>query len=372
MTKANGITQPDGMAQANSTVETGGVWRWAHWLPEIPATARITRGEGATPLVRARSIGRAQGLDIWFKLESGNPTGSYKDRFAAVAIADMAARGVRRCLATSSGNTGAALAAYCIAAGIVCEIVVVETAPLGKLQQMQALGAEIYRVRGFGLDADVTTGVMHRLTERDAAKEGCMQISAYRMSPVGMTGVQTISYELAESGSFDHVFVPAGGGGLALAVARGFQMVARHHGIATPRIECAQPEGNDTIASPLREGLDAARAVQCTSRISGLQVASVIDGNETIAACRASGGSGHTVTDEETWAAQRLMAREEGLWCEPAGAVALAAALRAHREGRLASGARVVCLVTGGGWKDEVSLQQLAGPAPVTKDLAEV
>lgn len=352
--------------------ENTGVWRWTHWLPEIPAECRVTRGEGATPLVRALHIGRDQGLDIWFKLESGNPTGSYKDRFAAVAISDMKARGVKLCLATSSGNTGAALAAYCTATGITCEIAVVETAPLGKLQQMQALGANIYRVRGFGLDAAVTSGVMQRLAEREAKGEGMMQISAYKLSPLGMAGVQTIAYELAENGTFDDVFVPAGGGGLTLAVARGYHAAAREAGCTIPRIHCAQPEGNDTIASPLRDGLDVARAVECTSRISGLQVASVIDGNETIAACRATGGTGHTVTDEETWEVQRLMANVEGLWCEPAGAVALAAALRARREGRLPSGARVVCLVTGGGWKDEVSLQKLAGEPPLTRELGDI
>ena len=351
-------------------IENSGVWRWAHWLPEVPEEARVTRGEGNTPLVRARHIGKQEKLEIWFKLESGNPTGSYKDRFAAVAVSDMIARGIKRCLATSSGNTGAALAAYCTAAGIVCEIAVVETAPLGKLQQMQALGAEIYRVRGFGLDANVTSAVMSKLAERDANGEGSMQISAYRMSPVGMAGVQTIAYEVAEAGEFEHVFVPAGGGGLALAVARGFETVLSNSGSISPCVHVAQPEGNDTIASPLRNGAISARSVECTSKISGLQVASVIDGDDTIAACRASGGTGHTVSDEETWAAQRMMARDEGLWCEPAGAVALAAALKARRNGILSAGARVVCLVTGGGWKDEVSMQLLAGDAPCTRDLS--
>jgi threonine synthase len=352
------------------TEKQSGVWRWADWLPKIPGAARLSRGEGATPLVRAQSIGRAEELKIYFKLESGNPTGSYKDRFAALAVSQMLSDGVARCLATSSGNTGAALAAYCAAAKIVCEIAVVETAPSGKLQQMQTLGAEIYRVRGFGLDAKITEAVMRNLAAREAAGEGALQISAYRFSPVGMAGVQTISYELAEAGDFDHVFVPAGGGGLALAVARGYEVAARRGNRSTPRIECAQPEGNDTIASPLRDGLSKARPVVCTSQISGLQVAGVIDGDETIAACRASGGSGHVVSDEEIWAAQRAMAREEGLWCEPAGAVALAAALRARREGRLHKGARVVCLVTGGGWKDEASLQALAGAPPETRAMS--
>lgn len=337
------------------------LWRWADLLPIIPEDAQITLGEGNTPVVRSRSIGPKNGLpNLFFKLETTSPSGSYKDRFAALAISDMKAKGETHCLATSSGNTGSALAAYSAAAGIKCEIAVVETAPDGKLRQMMAYGADIYRIRGFGLDADVTNTVMQQLRERGQQPGNSLQISAYCFSPVGMAGVQTISYELAEQGDFDHVFCPAGGGGLTLAVARGFEVLqAEDRAVRTPRVECAQPEGNDTIATPLREGASEARAVSCTSKISGLQVASVLDGNEVIASCRASGGSGHTVSDEEVWAAQKLLAQEEGLWSEPAGAVALAAALKARREGRIHEDASVVCLITGSGFKDEVSLLRM-------------
>lgn len=336
------------------------LWKWAELLPAVAPEFRVSLGEGETPLVRSRSIGPDNGLDdLWFKIESANPSGSYKDRFAALAIAQMRAVGQRRCLATSSGNTGAALAAYCAAAGLECEIAVVETAPDGKLRQMQVYGAQIYRVRGFGLDAAVTNRVMENLRQRGTHDDNALQISAFAFSPIGMAGVQTIAYEIAAQGRFDHVFCPAGGGGLTLAVARGFAQTAH-----SPRIECTQPSGNDTIATPLRAGADHARAVQCTSQISGLQVANVIDGDAVIAACRATGGTGHTVEDAQVWAAQKMLAQQEGIWSEPAGAVALAAALKARRNGEIAPDARVVCLVTGGGFKDETSLLRLVGEAP--------
>ena len=134
-----------------------GIWQWAESLVPVPDEHRLSLGEGGTPLVRSRSIGPKAGLpSLFFKLETTNPTGSYKDRFAAAAISHMRAEGRTECLATSSGNTGAALAAYCAAAGLRCRIAVVETAPAGKLRQMLAYGAEILRVRGFGLDPDVT------------------------------------------------------------------------------------------------------------------------------------------------------------------------------------------------------------------------
>jgi threonine synthase len=169
--------------------------------------------------------------------------------------------------------------------------------------------------------------------------------------------VQTISYELAEQqpDGTDHVFCPAGAGGLALAVARGFRML----GGRGPAVECVQPEGNDTIATPLREGTDQARAVACRTQVSGLQVPQVIDGHEALRACRASGGTGHVVTDEEVWQAQARLACEEGIFCEPAAAASVAGLLRAAAEGRFAPEARVVCLITGSGFKDQPSVDRM-------------
>jgi threonine synthase len=342
------------------------IWRHADWLHPTPTVARVTLGEGSTPLVASRRIGPAEGLtNLYYKLESCNPTGSYKDRFAAAAISEMVAQGQTRCIATSSGNTGAALAAYCAATGISCEIAILETTPEGKLRQMQAYGALLRRVRGFGVSSAATAATMEYLREKSGQPDAALQISAYAFSPIGMTGVQTLSYELAEQlAEIEHVFSPAGGGGLTLAVARGFGVLRRAEKIAaSPRIECVQPAGNDTIATPLRDGAEQARAVECTSLISGLQVANVLDGDEVIRECRASGGSGHVVSDAEIWETQARLAREEGIFCEPAGAVALAGALQARREGRIEADAKTVCLVTGSGFKDPASVERMTASA---------
>lgn len=346
-----------------------GIWAWGEIIPSAPhlavdSRARLTLGEGGTPLVKSRRIGPEAGIDqLYFKLESSNPSGSYKDRFAAAAVSALLARGKQRCLATSSGNTGAALAAYCAAAGIECTIAILETTPPGKLQQMLAHGARLLRVRGFGVDPGVTTATFETLQELGLA-EGCpLEISAYCYSPTGMSAVQTISYELAaqlDEGrqSADHVFVPAGGGGLALAVALGFELLAES-GQSMPRVEVVQPEGNDTIATPLREGAGSAREVVCTSCISGLQVPTVVDGDAVVAHCRASGGTGHVVMDESIYQTQQRLAREEGIFCEPAAAVALTGALQAHADGRIDPGKTIVCLVTGTAFKDPPSIERM-------------
>lgn len=317
----------------------------------------LSLGEGDTPLVKSRSIGLKAGLDrLWFKLETGNPSGSYKDRFAAAAVSHMLGEEQHTCVATSSGNTGAALAAYCAAAGIRCRIAVVETAPMAKLQQMQAYGADVFRVRGFGLQPEITAKTFDRLRDLGSGAGHAVQISAYQYSPKGMAGVESISFELSEQldGNVDHVFCPAGGGGLTLAVARGFAKSA-----AQVAVHCVQPEGNNTIAGPLRDGSEKAQATDCTSQISGLQVAGVIDGDEVIQECRPTGGTGYLVSDEEVWGWQRRLAREEGIFCEPAGAVALAGAMKAAANGEIEKDANVVCLVTGSGFKDVASVERM-------------
>jgi threonine synthase len=334
------------------------IWNYASRLPELDPAHRLTLGEGRTPLVASRRLGPALGLArLHFKLESANPTGSYKDRFAAAAISHLRAAGRRSCLGTSSGNTGAAVAAYCARAGLPCHLAIVEGAPEGKLRQMRAYGARLFRLRGFGSRPDVNVAVMDGLRGLAADLGAGLEISAFAYSPKGMAAVQTISFEIAEAlGAGVNVFCPAGAGGLTLAVARGFETWG-----AAARVHCVQPAGNNTIAGPLRAGAARAVAVDSTTAISGLQVGSVIDGDDVIAACRRSGGRGYTVDDETVWRWQARLAREEGIFCEPAGAVALAGVEQALARGELDPAAPVVCLVTGSGFKDERSVLRMTG-----------
>ena len=132
-----------------------------------------------------------------------------------------------------------------------------------------------------------------------------------------------------------------------------------------PRIECVQPAGNNTVAGPLRDGAERATPAEWTTKISGLQCASILDGHELIAAALGSGGTGHLVSDEQIWAAQARLAREEGVYCEPAGAAALAGALHALDRDELDRQAFIVCLVTGAAFKDPPSIGKMAGAAEV-------
>jgi len=326
------------------------IWKYGSRLPEVGEAHRVQLGEGDTPLVKSRSVGKMLGVpELYFKLENLNPTGSYKDRFAAVLTSEMAAQGQKICIATSSGNTGAALSAYCAASGIRCILVVVDGAPLPKVKQMQLYGADIYMVKDFGKNPRVTADVFDQLEKLCAQQHIPLPISAYRYCPSAMQGVQTIVYEILEElENPGHIFVPAGGGGLTLAICRGAEIVG-----SDVKISCVQPEGNDTIASALRHNKTEANAVNASmTKVSGLQVASVIDGDHVIEGCRKSGGNGYTVSDADIFKWQKTLAQTEGIFCEPAGAVALAGLESALIRKEIDPGESVVCLVTGSGFKD--------------------
>jgi threonine synthase len=342
-----------------------GIWKYSHLLPQIREKARYSLGEGNTPLVRSRQLNSLLGLEnLYFKLEIVNPSGSYKDRFAVCAISDLVQRDLNFCIATSSGNTGAALSAYCAAAGIKCYICIVDGAPIGKMQQMQVYGAETLMIKDFGIDPNVTSEIMNGLGAIAENFGSPVQISAYQYSPVGMAGVETIAYEIAEEiPAFNgHVFSPAGGGGLTLALTKGFHKWKEiNPDFKVPKVHCVQPVGNDTISGPLRDGLNKAKAVsKSLTTISGLQVPNIIDGNETLSACRVTGGTGYIVTDELVYECQENLANKAGIFCEPAGAVGFAGLINALKNGEIDKQDHVICLVTGHGFKDPVSAAKIA------------
>jgi threonine synthase len=235
---------------------------------------------------------------------------------------------------------------------------------------MRAYGARLFRIRNFGVSPTATAEVMHGLKRLAVELDAGFEITAFVFSPRGMVGVQTIGYEIDEAfpnESFS-VFSPAGGGGLTLAVARGVEQRG-----SRGRVHCVQPLGNDTMSSSLRSGALEGRMVESKTVISGLQVGGVLDANEVIATCRRLGGQGYVVEDEAIFRWQQRMAREEGVFSEPAGAVALAGVEQAVSRGEVAANENIVCLVTGSGFKDERALARMAGETetPLLENFAE-
>jgi threonine synthase len=322
---------------------------------------RVTLGEGKTPLVASARIGPRHGASrLLFKLELCNPTGSYKDRFIAAEVACILRRGAGACVATSSGNTGSSLAAYCARYGLRCVIVVNAGAPAGKLAQMQAHGARVMRIPAFVTDPAVTEHVFAQLEELAESNNVPLVVSAYRYCPEGMAGVESIAAELGEQApDVEHVFVPVGGGGLYTAVVQGFERMRRR-----PRVHAVQPEGCSTVAASFARGDDEIRPVVGTTRVSGLAVPFDIDAGRALERLHACGGQAFAVSDDAIFAAQAMLMEEEGIYCEPAGAAALAGWLRAIEAGHVRREDPAICLVTGHGSKDPASVEAIAGRHP--------
>jgi threonine synthase len=307
----------------------------------LPAgVERVSLGEGGTPVVAAG--------DALLKCDHLNPTGSYKDRIAAVGISVGVSEGARGWIGTSSGNSGAAFAAYGARAGLRGRLVTIEGIVPEKLAQALAFGVDVCEVAGFGKRPDVEAEVFAAVQEAAVAERLVLGITALAFNRVAMRGARTIAFELVEQigGAPAVVYVPTGGGGLLSSVWEGF-LEWHRLGLADqlPRIVAVQPSGCGPIHDAARTASERVAPIpECRSSLSGLQLTDPPDGDEALAAVRASGGWTIAVDDEAAYDAQRALAREHGVFVEPAAAAAYAGYLQEPADG-------AVVLLTGSGLK---------------------
>ena len=311
--------------------------RYRDRLPIVPGDPVVSLYEGSTPLVHADSLSSEFGMDIWLKLESMNPTGSFKDRGMTVAVSRALARGASVVVCASTGNTAASAAAYAARAGLSAEIILPQGAvALGKLAQARAVGARLIELRGSFDEA---------LRSAQQLGDTADYVLVNSLNPDRIEGQKTAAFEIAEElGRIPDVLaLPYGGGGNTRAYARGFTEWAE----GMPRfIAGAAAQRGETLASAIRIVDPAHRA-------------------EAEAAIRDSGGSVVALTDDEIVDAWQRLASLEGIFCEPASAAGLAAVRKVGASGT------VVVIVTGHGLKDPDAVERIAEPA-VVADVGEL
>lgn len=314
-------------------------------------TSDLYLGEGDTPLISLRSLAAAWGLPaLWAKAEYLNPTGSYKDRIAAATMRAALEAGLRGWVGTSSGNGGAAMSAYGRRAGLPGALCVLADAPPEKLASIRP-----YQVLLITLDR-MGPGVMAELERIAAAEQLMLTITAHKYNSVGMRGADGIGAEIAaQRPEITQLYVPSGGGGLLVATARG----AAEAGLAA-QVVVAQPAGCAPIARYVEGELDRPVIDEWATDISGLQLPAPPDGEAAAAAVAASGGWGVGVPDTEAWRAQDDLARTEGIFVEPASALALAALRSDLETGRIGADDQPCVVLTGSGLKD---LRRFTTPA---------
>jgi len=332
----------------------GVVRTYRDWLPEIKEEAIVSLGEGNTPLVEAAHLSRRIGTRLYLKFEGMNPTASFKDRGMSVALSRAITSGARACVCASTGNTAAAASAYSARAGISCFVVVpVGKIALGKAVQVLAHGAKIIQVEG-NFDAAL------KLSRRVANELGTVAL-VNSVNPDRIEGQKTAAFEVCEALGHppDTLAIPVGNAGNITAYWQGFkEWREAGYADAAPKMLGFQAEG----ASPLVAGHDFENPETVASAI---RIGAPASKEGALTAVRESGGLIESVADEEILNAQSLLAREEGVFCEPASAAGVAGLLKLAREGRAPEGV-VVSVLTGHGLKDpDAILNRTRLPDPI-------
>lgn len=331
----------------------GIIARYRDWLPVPPGAEPITLGEGDTPLIRADRLLEQLPPDrrppgLFLKFEGANPTGSFKDRGMTMALTCARARGAQAVICASTGNTAAAAAAYAARAGMDCWLVLpAGGVAAGKVSQAVACGARILPVRGSFDDA--LAAVRQVVAERPDL------VLLNSLNPDRLEGQKTAAFEvvdqLAARGEDEPaaVFLPVGNGGNITAYHMGFATYAAAGRLGRlPRLYGVQAEG----AAPLVRGRPVDRPQTVASAI---RIGRPVYGDRALAAVRETGGRVLAVSDEEILVSQRLLARLEGVFVEPASAASVAGLLKLARgdePGWEVPEGPVVCVLTGHGLKD--------------------
>ncbi len=314
------------------------LWRYRRALPLPQGAARVTLGEGWTPLVDAEWSGRT----VRFKVESVNPTGSFKDRGAAVLVAALKAGGVREVVEDSSGNAGAALSAYAARAGLAARVFVPAHASPVKRAQIAVYGADVVVVRG--TRADAARAVL------EAVDEGAVYAS-HAYSPFYPQGMKTMAFELWEQvrrSAPTDVVVPLGHGGLLLGLYLGFgELLSAGLIERRPHLFGVQAEACAPFARAWERGVSEVEPVEEGETVAGgVRIAAPPWGREVLGAVQESGGAVMALSDDQTLSAQKALARK-GFYVEPTSALPVAAL--EHLGGRL--GDSPVVVLTGSGFK---------------------
>jgi threonine synthase len=254
------------------------------------------------------------------KVESLNPTGSFKDRGAAVLVTALRGLGITQVVEDSSGNAGASLAAYAARAGIPCEICVPDTAANPKVTQMTAHGAEVIQIKGKREYAALAAWA--------AAAHGAYYAS-HIFNPFFLAGTETLAYELWEQlgGQVPAmVILPVGNGGLLLGIHRGFKRLKRAHLLERlPRLVGVQARSCAPIHHAFSNGLEAVEPIECGPTVArAIAIKQPARGTEVLAAVRETEGTIVAVTDDQIKRARNQMAGQ-GFYVEESAAVGLAA-----------------------------------------------
>ena len=343
----------DAIARTTSRASIEGgprsLWRYRDLLP-VGEEAPVDLGAGCTPLVRARRLGAALGLDdLWIKNDTLNPTGSFKDRVVAVALTRARELGFTVASCASTGNLASAVAAHAAFAGMPSIVLVPRDLEAAKVAMAAVYGATVVTVDG-------TYDDVNRLTSELASEHEDWAFVNVNLRAYYAEGSKTLAFEVAEQLGWevpDHVVAPIASGSQLVKIAKGFSELERVglvEGADRVRISGAQALGCSPVATAFAEGAPV-RPVKPDTIAKSLAIGNPADGDYAVAEITASGGGCAAVSDEEVLEGIELLARTEGIFAETAGGVTIAGLRRLAAAGTVGAHERVVAMVTGHGLK---------------------
>lgn len=349
---------------------TGLIDRYRDRLPVHDDTRIISLGEGNTPLIRLHRITDSVGKDIeiYVKYEGLNPTGSFKDRGMTMAVTKAVEEGSRAIICASTGNTSAAAAAYAARAGIAAFVLIPEgKIALGKLAQAMMHGAVVIQIKG-----NFDDGM--RLVKEVAETAPVTIVNS--VNPFRLQGQKTAAFEIIEElgRAPDYHCLPVGNAGNITAHWIGYCESSSASGEHVTEA-CTYCHGRCKYAGGAVVGNRPVMVGYQAKGSAPFMRGAMVDRPDTVATAirighpqswqqawkvkEESRGWFDECSDEEILAAQKLLAEQEGIFCEPASATSLAGALRDVKSGRIKEGSSVVCTLTGHGLKDpDIAMKQ--------------
>jgi threonine synthase len=315
----------------------------------------ITLGEGNTPSVSLRNVSEHLSAEvIYAKLESMNPTGSFKDRGTAVMMSVAAELGVAEVVEDSSGNAGASVAAYAARAGIQAHIFAPASAPAAKLEQIAVYGAQAHLIEG---DRQAVTDAATEFANRNS-----LVYASHNLSPFFTEGTKTFAYEIAKQFDGDpprHIVIPVGNGSLLIGAYRGFREMLHTGRInVIPRLHAIQASAVMPLVSAFIDNSQLAPAVQNTIA-GGIAVANPPRLRQCLRALRGSGGSAVAVEERDILLWQRRLAQREGVFIEPTSAAAFAGVEALVTGDKIRREESILVAATGFGLKDAIPPAQI-------------
>ncbi len=329
------------------------LWRFEEFLPLKKDVRPVSLGEGFTPIVSSSFYERKLGVNLFFKLEFLNPTGSFKDRGTAVMVSKIKELGIKRIADDSSGNAGSSLACYAAREGIDCTIYTPQHAASGKLHQIQMHGAKLRTVPGF----------RHQVTQRikeDCGSDKDLYYASHNLNPFFLEGTKTLALETSEQLNWqvpDHILFPVGGGGLIIGAFKGFKELYKLGWIKRiPKLHGIQSKACPPIVKSLAGNLEEVPAIKIRETIAeGIHIKKPERSKEILESIRESEGSAVAVTESNILKYYREIARKEGIFCEPTSAVSLAGLAKLLKRGTIKPDETVLLPITGFGLKDPKS-----------------